>query len=234
LSRELCGGTHLHSTGQIGFFHILSESSVGAGLRRIEAVTGRGAELFFEEQLALLYGVSAALETRPAELLRKVSDLTEQLKAQQREISSLRSQALRDRTKELVQSSVVVGGARVLSKSVQADSSEQLRELIDLIREGLAQQTHDTAQAESLVVLGSVIGGRVALIATASGGLVKRGLHAGKLVGEIARSIGGSGGGRPELGQAGGGNADRLQSALSLAQQRAHELLSGEQAARQG
>ena len=232
-SRELCGGTHLHSTGQIGLFHILSESSVGAGLRRIEAVTGRGAEAFFNQQLDLLSRVSDTLETRPADLLQKVADLTEQLKAHQREIAALRSQVAREKVKELTQSAVTVGDARVVSTSVETDSVERLRELVDLIREGLGQQSAEVQNPESLIVLGSVIGGKVALIAASSAGLVKRGVHAGKLVGEIARSIGGSGGGRPEMGQAGGGDADRMPSALALAQQRALELLSSDQARRE-
>ncbi|HNR95762.1 MAG TPA: alanine--tRNA ligase [Anaerolineae bacterium] len=233
-SRELCGGTHLRSTGQIGLFHILSESSVGAGLRRIEAITGRGAEAFFHEQLELISRVADTLEARPADLLQKAADLTEQLKAQQREITALRSQTLREKARELVQSAAAIGDTRVVSAPVQADSAERLRELVDLIREGLAQHSAGAPPTESLIVLGSVIAGRVALIAAASAGLVKRGVHAGKLVGEVARSIGGSGGGRPEMGQAGGGDPDRLSTALALARQRAHELLGGDQGQGQG
>jgi alanyl-tRNA synthetase len=227
-SRELCGGTHLHSTGEIGFFHILSESSVGAGLRRIEAVTGRAAEAYVQQQLDILGAAADALQTRPAELMQKSTELVEQLRAQQHEIEELRGQTVRDSAKSLLKKVKILAGVQVLAASTEADSIERLRQMIDLIRDGLRQMpgAHGKPAAGSVIVLGTVLDDKVALVAAVSSELVKRGLHAGKLVGEIARSIGGSGGGRPELGQAGGGDASRMQQALDLAEQKVKEALA--------
>jgi alanyl-tRNA synthetase len=257
-SRELCGGTHLTNTGQIGFFHILGESSVGAGLRRIEAVTGRGAEAFVREQLELLVQIASALDTRPADALQRAADLLEQLKAQQREIAALRSQALRETAKGLLRSLLAIDDVFVISAVVQVESVERLRELIDLTREGLVQMAarprHRETQAsdteipspdaavsepaqttpESVIVLGTALGGKAALTAAVSPGLVKRGVHAGKLIGEIARSIGGSGGGRPEMGQAGGGDPQAMPRALVEVEGRVREALGQGRTERKG
>jgi alanyl-tRNA synthetase len=112
---------------------------------------------------------------------------------------------------------------------MEADSVERLREMIDLSRDGLRQSaegSHGQLAAGSVIVLGAVIGDKANMVAAVTPDLVKRGLHAGKLVGEIARAIGGSGGGRPELGQAGGGDAGKLQEALDLVTQRVQEALA--------
>ncbi len=217
-SLELCGGTHLHSTGEIGFFHILSESSVGAGLRRIEAVTGRGAETYVQEQLDTLSAAADVLQARPAELVQKSTELVEQLRAQQREINELRSRAVRETAVSVLSRAKTLADVQVLAASIAADSVEHLREMIDLVRDGLRQTASSQQQpvAGSVIVLGTVLSGKATLVAAVSPELVKRGLHAGKLVGEIARVIGGSGGGRPEMGQAGGGEASRIQEALDL------------------
>jgi alanyl-tRNA synthetase len=227
-SRELCGGTHLHSTGEIGFFHILSESSVGAGLRRIEAVTGRGAEAYVQQQLDILSAAADALQTRPAELVQKSAELVEQLGAQQREVDELRSQTVRETAKSVLKKVQVLADVQVLAVSLEAGSVERLREMIDLVRDGLRQMASSQEQpvAGSVIVLGTVLNDKATLVAAVSSELVKRGLHAGRLVGDIARPIGGSGGGRPEMGQAGGGEASRIQEALDLVEQKVREALA--------
>jgi alanyl-tRNA synthetase len=227
-SRELCGGTHLHSTGEIGFFHILNESSVGAGLRRIEAVTGRGAEAYVQQQLDVLSAAADALQTRPADLVQKSAELIEQLRAQQREIDELRGQTGRETAKSILKKAKAVADVQVLAASTEADSVERLREMVDLVRDGLRQMGSSQEQrvAGSVIVLGTVLNNKVTLVAAVSPELVKRGLHAGKLVGEIARPIGGSGGGRPEMGQAGGGEASRIQEALDLVEQKVRDALA--------
>jgi alanyl-tRNA synthetase len=227
-SRELCGGTHLHSTGEIGFFHILSESSVGAGLRRIEAVTGRGAEAYIQQQLDVLSAAADALQTRPTELVQKSAELVEQLRAQQHEVDALRGQTVRDTAKSVLKKVKALADVQVLAASIEADSVERLRQMIDLVRDGLRQMPSSQEQpvAGSVIVLGTVLNNKVTLVAAVSPELVQRGLHAGRLVGEIARSIGGSGGGRPEMGQAGGGEASRIQEALDLVEQKVREALA--------
>jgi alanyl-tRNA synthetase len=227
-SRELCGGTHLHSTGEIGFFHILSESSVGAGLRRIEAVTGRGAEAYIQQQLDVLSAAADALQTRPTELVQKSAELVEQLRAQQHEVDALRGQTVRDTAKSVLKKVKVLADVQVLAAPIEADGVERLRQMIDLVRDGLRQMPSSQEQpvAGSVIVLGTVLNNKVTLVAAVSPELVKRGLHAGRLVGEIARSIGGSGGGRPEMGQAGGGEASRIQEALDLVEQKVREALA--------
>jgi alanyl-tRNA synthetase len=230
-SRELCGGTHLHSTGEIGFFHVLSESSVGAGLRRIEAVTGRGAEAYIQQQLDVLGAAADALQTKPAELVHRSAELVEQLRAQQREINELRGQAVRETAKSVLQEAKVLADVQVLAASIETDSVERLREMIDRVRDGLRHVASSQAQpiAGSVIVLGAVLNNKTTLVAAVSPELVKRGLHAGKLVGEIARPIGGSGGGRPEMGQAGGGEASRIQEALGFVEQKVREVLASQQ-----
>lgn len=226
-SRELCGGTHLHRTGQIGFFHILSESSVGAGLRRIEAVTGRGAEAWVQQQLDTLSQVATILQCRPSELVQKAKELMEQLTEQQRKIAQLRSQVAQVNVARVLEQVKVVCGVQVLTAQVDADSVEHLREMIDLCRDGLRQQAERTGQetAGSVIVLGTLIENHPSLVAAVAPELVYRGLHAGKLVGEVAKAMGGSGGGRPEMGQAGGGDAGKLSEALALVEHKVREKL---------
>jgi len=227
-SRELCGGTHLQRTGQIGFFHIVSESSVGAGLRRIEAVTGRGAEAWVQQQLDVLSEAAATLQCRPSELVQKAKELMEQLREQQREIVQLRNQVARENVARLLEQVKYISGVQVLAAQVDANSVEHLREMIDHAREGLRQHAEHAGQEVTgfVIVLGTVIEEHPSLVAAVAPELVKQGLHAGKLVGEIARAMGGSGGGRPELGQAGGGDASKMQDALALVEQKIKERLA--------
>jgi len=207
-SRELCGGTHLHSTGQIGFFHILSESSVGAGLRRIEAVTGRGFESWLEELLHTQVETAAVLQTRPEELVKAASELTLQWKVQQREIEQLRSRLVRQSVEQVLSQVQNVAGVQILAAQVEdADSIERLREMVDHLREHL-----DSA----VIVLGAVVMGKPNLVVAATPDLVEKGLHAGKLVGQLAKVIGGGGGGSATMAQAGGRDASRLDEALEL------------------
>jgi len=149
------------------------------------------------------------------------------LRAQQHEIAQLRGQTVRETAKGLLQKAKHVADIQVLSAAVQADSVERLREMIDQSRDGLRQMALAQGQPDTgaVIVLGAVLNNKATLVAAVSPDLVQRGLHAGKLVGEIARQIGGSGGGRPELGQAGGGEASRIHKALNLVEQKVREAL---------
>ena len=206
-SRELCGGTHLRSTGQIGFFHILSESSIGAGLRRIEAYTGLEAEEHVQKQLDIMAEAARVLQTQPDDLLRKATELTTELRAQQDRIDTLCSQADRDRVKHLLDKVQDVTGVQVLAERVDVDSVDRMREMVDLLREHLGS---------AVIVLGTVRA-RPILVVAVTPDLVKRGLHAGELVRQLAKTIAGGGGGSPTMAQAGGRDSSKIDEALGRA-----------------
>jgi alanyl-tRNA synthetase len=193
VSAELCGGTHVASTGEIGFFHIIGESSIGAGLRRIEAVTGRGAEAYFNERLSDLQKIADNLE---AELEKE----RKQSLALERELARLRAESL------LAQAEVVKG-VTVLVAKVPSSRLEILREMSDLLREKLGS---------AIVVLGTVYEDKPAFLAAVTPDLVAKGYNAGEIVKQVAKVTGGSGGGKPSLAQAGGKYKDKLDEALRL------------------
>ncbi len=205
-SRELCGGTHLAATGQIGLFWILSEGSIGAGLRRIEAVTGRGAEAYLRQQVDQLRQVAELLETKPAQAVARAAEVVEQLRAQQREIEQLRRELAQRQVEALLPQVQQVSGIPVLAARVPAVDMNNLREFTDLLRDRLGA---------AVVVLGAVIADRPALVASIAPELVGRGLNAVKLVQAAAQVVGGGGGGRPTMAQAGGKDVARLDEALA-------------------
>jgi alanyl-tRNA synthetase len=207
VSKELCGGTHLTRTGQIGSFFITGESSVGAGLRRIEAVTGRGAEDYMRaqhgqlEQLALLLGSATTdgLESRLADVLvrqRELARTVEQLRA---ELAQSRAGALSDMVLD-------VAGVPVLVTRVDAADVDALRGQVDALRDQVNS---------AVIVLGAVVDGNPRLVVAVSPDLVARGLHAGNLVKALAARMGGGGGGRPNLAEAGGKDAAALDAVLA-------------------
>ena len=204
-SRELCGGTHLHATGEIGFFIIVGESSVGAGLRRIEALTGRGAEAHVRENLDLLSSLARQLQTQPSELLVKLTVLMAELAAAQREIERLQREAAKAQIGSLLQQVQDVKGIKLLAARVNAASNDALREMTDWLRDRMGS---------GIVVLGTVLNERPAIVAAVTPDLVGKGFHAGNIVKKVAAVVGGSGGGRPDMAQAGGKDANRLDEAL--------------------
>jgi alanyl-tRNA synthetase len=209
VSQELCGGTHVSETGEIGQFRILSEGSVGAGLRRIEAVTGHAAEAFVSERLDVLEHAAEILECSPEELEQKVVGLLEELRATRKENDRLRHVLARQDFENLlseVQTLDTGGNVALLSAQVETNQVETLREMTDWFRD---------RYPSSIAVLGGVIDGRPHLVVAVTQDLVKRGLHAGELVKHTARMIGGGGGGRPTLAEAGGRDASLLGEALS-------------------
>ncbi len=207
-SQELCGGTHVAETGEIGLFHIISEEGVGAGVRRIEAVTGRVAVDLVERQLAMLRRVSAYLGVSPDEVERKTLGVLDELQSARKEIARLQEQLARREFEALLGQVQQVAGVSLLSARVTAPSVEVLREMTDWFRDRLGS---------GVVVLGTVLGERPALVVAATADLVERGVDAVKLVREVARVVGGSGGGRPTLAQAGGRDVGRLDEALRRA-----------------
>jgi alanyl-tRNA synthetase len=207
-SQELCGGTHLNETGEIGLFHIVSEEGVGAGVRRIEAVTGRVAVELVERQLGVLKRTSAYLGVSPDEVDRKALGLLDDLQSSRKEIARLQEQLARREFEVLLEQVQSVVGVSLLSARVAVPSMEVLREMTDWSRDRLGS---------GVVVLGTVLGERPALVAAVTPDLVKQGVDAAKLVREMARIVGGGGGGKPALAQAGGRDPGRLDDALDQA-----------------
>ncbi len=206
-SRELCGGTHLHRTGEIGYVKVLSEGSIGAGLRRIEAVTGRGAEAYLNERLGLLDSVSRLLQAAPEVVVAKAEALEADLAASRRENERLQREVARQRLDALAAQACLVAGVRVLAARVEAGSFDALREQGDWLRDKLGS---------AIIVLGSVVADKPAFVAVVTPDLIARGYRAGDVVKAVAAAAGGSGGGRPEMAQAGGKDPERLDEALAL------------------
>ncbi len=207
VSRELCGGNHVNNTAEIGVFHIGSEGSVGSGVRRIEAVTGRGAHALLQERLELLHRTASTLGVPEAEVDRKVQALLEQASAQQKELARLREQLARQEFQVLLAQVIELeGGVNVLAQPVTAADANVMRQMTDWFKNQLGS---------GVVVLGAAIDGKPQLVAAVTDDLVGRGVHAGKLVQAVARRLGGGGGGRPNLAQAGGVALAGLPAALA-------------------
>jgi len=216
-SQELCGGTHVNETGEIGLFHVVSEEGVGAGVRRIEAVTGRVAVDLVERQLGTLQRTAAYLGASPDEVERKVLGLLDELQVAHKEIARLQEQLARREFEALLGQVQPVAGVSLLSARVTAPNVEVLREMTDWFRDRLGS---------GVVVLGTVLDERPALVAAVTPDLVKRGVDAARLVRGVARIVGGGGGGRPTLAQAGGRDPSRLDEALRQAPRVLEEQLA--------
>ncbi|MBA7599616.1 Alanine--tRNA ligase [subsurface metagenome] len=206
-STELCGGTHVSSTGEIGFFHIIAESSIGAGLRRIEAVTGRGAEASIAWLLSSTDKIARTLESSTEAVPDKVSSLVSELDKERRQRLTLERELARIRAESLLGQAEVVKGITLLVARVPSTRLEILREMSDLIRDKLKS---------AVVVLGTVNEDRPVFLTAVTSDLVARGYNAGEIVKQVAGVTGGSGGGKPSLAQAGGKYKDKLDEALRL------------------
>lgn len=204
-SLELCGGTHLHSTSEAGLFKLLAESSVGAGLRRIEAVTGAGALRHVKEGEAQLAEVARLIKVTPSEAPRRVAGLLQQMKELETEYNALQDKLARYQVQDLLDRVKNIQGIKVLAGQAAAPDMDSLRGMADLLRDKLGS---------GIIVLGSPVGDKVHLVASVTKDLLSRGLHAGKMIKEIAAVVGGGGGGRPDLAQAGGKEPARLGEAL--------------------
>ena len=207
-SQELCGGTHVTRTSQIGSFHILSESSIGSGLRRVEATTGRGVTRLLCEGLGRLERTAAYLRTTSDQVDRKVLDLMSERDAQQKEIERLRRDlAMRD-VEGLLQHAQTVNGVTLLAAQVDAANADTLREMGDWLKDKLGS---------GIVVLGAAIAAKPSLVVMVTQDLVAQGYDAVQIIRPIARIVGGGGGGRATMAQAGGKDAERLPEAIAQA-----------------
>jgi len=207
ISTELCGGTHVKATGEIGYFHVVDESSIGAGLRRIEAVTGRGAESYIDMQLSIIDEVAEDLKASPSEIKSRIAALHSEIDTERKRALALERELSKNAVGSLLGDVVTINGIPVLTARVPASNMEALRQTGDLIKDSL----------ESIfVVLGAVYGDQANFVAMLTPDLVKKGLHAGEIVKQVAQVTGGRGGGRAEMGQGGGKDINRLDNALNL------------------
>ena len=204
-SRELCGGTHVGHTGDIASFKILSESGVAAGIRRIEALTGRNVTAYYQEMEEKLAETARILKTTPASLTERAEHLMAELKALQSENESLKSKAAKEALGDVMDQLVEVNGVKLLATKVSGVDMNGLRELGDQLKAKIA---------EGVVVLMSDLDGKVNMVAMATDGAMKKGAHAGNLIKGIAALVGGGGGGRPNMAQAGGKNPAGIDEAI--------------------
>ncbi|MGB9792014.1 MAG: alanine--tRNA ligase [Thermacetogeniaceae bacterium] len=205
-SKELCGGTHVHRTSEIGFFKIISESGIGTGTRRIEALTGEELLAYWQKQDKLIAELMDLLRVDRENITTRIQQIQEQLREYEKEVERLRGKIMRSQVDSLLNSVVEVNGIKVLAVQVEMPDMESLRSLGDLIRDRLGS---------GVVLLGSTLQGKAGLVGFITPDLVKStGLNAGQIVREIARVIEGGGGGKPEMAQAGGKNPSRLREAL--------------------
>ncbi|MFB3881030.1 MAG: alanine--tRNA ligase [Armatimonadota bacterium] len=209
-SRELCGGTHLTHAGAIGGFAIVSEGSIGAGLRRIEAVTGRVAQASACEQREMLSAAAGLLKCKPEELSARIESLQAELREKERALSRIEMKGAGAAAADLVEQAVDVSGVKLITARVDGMSNEAMRALSDDLRNRLGS---------GIVVLGAVREGSVQFVGAVSKDLVDKGYHAGNLIREVAKIAGGGGGGRPDFAQAGGKHPERLDEALAKAKE---------------
>ena len=207
-SKELCGGTHVENTSQITVFKIVSEAGIAAGVRRIEALTGEGVFRYYRQLEEKLDKASALLKTTPAELENKIAHLQAEVKALHSENESLKAKMAQDALGDVMNQVTEVKGIKLLAAQVEGVDMNGLRDLGDDLKNKLG---------EGVVVLASAKDGKVSLMAMATDGAMKAGAHAGNLIKGIAAIVGGGGGGRPNMAQAGGKNPEKIGEAVAAA-----------------
>ncbi len=214
-SKEFCGGTHVENTGVINAFKIISETGVAAGVRRIEALTSQGLLNYYEETEQKLVEAAKLLKTTPDKLADKLNSLLAEHKSLKSELESTKSKMAQSAVGDVLNQVVEVKGVNLLTVKLEDVDMNKLRELGDSLKEKLG---------EGVIVLASKVGGKVNLVAMATDGAMAKGAHAGNLIKGIAALVGGGGGGRPNMAQAGGKNPEGMEDALS----KAREVLEGQ------
>ncbi|EDT01569.1 alanine--tRNA ligase [Burkholderia ambifaria] len=204
-SRELCGGTHVHRTGDIGFFKIVVEGGVAAGIRRVEAITGDNAVRYVQDLDARMNEAAAALKAQPSELTQRIAQVQDQVKSLEKELGALKSKLASSQGDELAQQATEIGGVYVLAATLDGADAKTLRETVDKLKDKLKS---------AAIVLAAVEGGKVSLIAGVTPDASKK-VKAGELVNFVAQQVGGKGGGRPDMAQAGGTEPANLPGALA-------------------
>ena len=217
-SKELCGGTHVSATGDIGLFRIVSEGSVASGVRRIEAVCGRRALDFTREREGVLRQVSRQLQSTVEDLPEQAAKLIAQQKELNQQVQQFRQKLAGDAADQLIRSAASVDGVAIVAAPVEVSGMDELRALGDRVRDRLKP---------SVIVLGASAGDKVLLLAMASEDIAGKRVHAGDIVKRAAQICGGGGGGRPDMAQAGGWHPEKLQEALQTVKSILEEQLQG-------
>jgi alanyl-tRNA synthetase len=208
-STELCGGTHVAATGQIGLYITVQETSIAAGIRRIEALTGRAAEAYLRQRSQLVDTIAATLQTQSDNLEARVEQLLQDLTSARRQIAQYQRAAAQLQAESVAEHARDINGVPVVAASVDAPDDKVLREMGDMVRNKLGKA--------GVVVLAAAFDERIAIQVSVDAALTKRGLHAGKIAAAVGERLGGRGGGRPESAQGGGKNKAELGAALDLA-----------------
>ncbi len=206
-SQELCGGTHVKNTSNIGLFKITSEAGIAAGVRRIEAITGTGVYDYLNHMEDQIEEVSNVLKTNKENLLDRVKSLTDDLKEKDREINSLKGKMATNIADDILSSKVMVDDVALITYKVNDLDMNSLRNLGDEIRNRLGS---------GVVVLASVLKDKISFVTMVTKDLNKEGISAGNIIKEVAKATGGSGGGRPDMAQAGGKDIDKIEEALEM------------------
>lgn len=205
-SMELCGGTHVGNVGEIGLFKIINEAGVAAGVRRIEAVTGFNAIKFMEDKQRLLNEACNALKCNEKEIIKKISSQSIELKERDKQLLELKAKLTSGVEDEILNSAREISGVKVISYALNDIDGNSLRDLADKIR---------SKMVNGVVVLASNSAGKVNLVAMATKDVVNKGVHCGKIIKEVATVVGGGGGGRPDMAQAGGKSPENITKAIS-------------------
>jgi alanyl-tRNA synthetase len=208
-SKELCGGTHVSNSGQIGAFKILSESGVAAGVRRIEAITGAAVLEAAKKAEATIADVAGALKANPDQLVNKISSMTEELKALKKEMEELKKAAMGSEMGDMMASAKEINGVKLVTKAFQDYNINDLRGLSDDIKKdnkGVA------------MVFATQNGEKVTFLVSLTDDLVENGYHAGKMIKQIAAAAGGGGGGKADMAQAGAKDASKIGDAFAVAE----------------
>ena len=206
-SMELCGGTHVKNTGNIGLFKIISESSIASGVRRIEAITGEEVYNYLNEIETDLDSLSNTLKTNREGIINKAEDLMEEIKEKDREIESLKSKMALSIVDEILNGKKDVGGINLVVYNVENMDMNSLRNLGDEIKNKLGT---------GIIVLASVHKGKISFVSMVTKDLLNKGIHAGNIIRDVAKITGGGGGGRPDMAQAGGKDLDKVKEALGM------------------
>ncbi|MEM5028001.1 alanine--tRNA ligase [Priestia sp. WB3] len=215
-SIELCGGCHVQNTAEIGLFKIASESGIGAGTRRIEAVTGKGAYEELNDQLGILEQAASELKSNTKDVPKRIASLQADLKEVQRENESLLAKLSQAEAGSILEKVKEIGGVKVLTEKVNAKDMNHLRTMVDDLKAKLGS---------AVIVLGAVQNGKVNISAGVTKDVIEKGLHAGKLVKQAAEICGGGGGGRPDMAQAGGKQPEKLEEALTSVEESVKSVL---------
>jgi len=209
-SLELCGGCHVNNSAEIGIFKILNESSIGAGIRRIEAVTGKGAYNYLNQQLNVLKNITKVVKAQSNNVLEKVESLLTNIKELEQEKESLTNKINNFEVEQIKEKFVNLDNIKLLAAKVKANDMDSLRNMIDNLKKNMESV---------IIVLGAVNKEKVNLVSYVSQDLISKGYHAGELIKEIAKRLGGSGGGKADFAQAGGKNLQAIDEALRYAEE---------------